>query len=872
MRHRFSRLRHDPLKRRNKTAAYALTFPLLEPPYDPTSEQSIDESPMSAQHALSLKITGLSCAGCAGRAERALAAAEGVGTAAVNLASASAEVTGSAPLSAEALAGVLADAGYPAAEATVELDLEGLSCATCVARVERALLMVPGVLEASVNLAAGRAHLRFLEGSTDTARLIAAVRDAGYAARAVSDRAEEDAEVARRTVEIAGLRRSTLLAGLLALPVFLIEMGGHMIPALHHWVAANIGMQNSHLFQFALTTAVLIGPGRRFYAKGFLALLRGAPDMNALVALGTSAAYLFSVVATFSPGVLPAGTANVYYEAAAVIVVLILMGRWLEARAKGRTGAAIRRLVGLQVKTALLVRDGVAADVPVAEIRPGDTIRTRPGERFAVDGRVLAGNSYVDESMITGEPVPQAKSAGEEVTAGTVNGNGALDVEALRTGADTALAQIIRMVGQAQGAKLPVQGLVDRITLWFVPAVMAIAVLTVLVWISLGPAPALPLALVAGVSVLIIACPCAMGLATPAAIMAGIGRAAGLGVLFRKGDALQRLEHVRVIALDKTGTLTEGHPKLTSVHCAAGFARGTVLRLAAAAEAQSEHPVARAIVEAAREEAAGTDLPPAEAVEAVPGFGISARVENRSLLAGADRFLKREGVDLRGLDAAAQELAARGETPLFVAVDGEVAALLGVSDPVKPGSREAVEAFHAQGLKVAMLTGDNAGTALSIAAELGIDEVRAGLLPGDKAGVLEELQEDYGPAAFAGDGINDAPALATAEAGIAIGTGTDVAIEAADIVLMTGDLRGVVNALHLSRATMRNIRQNLGWAFGYNILLIPVAAGVLYPFGGPLLSPMLAAGAMALSSVFVVTNALRLSRLRPAAGTAEDRS
>ncbi len=822
---------------------------------------------MSPKHSLSLRITGLNCAGCAGRAERALAAAQGVDAASVNLASASAEVTGNRRLSAETLAGALAEAGYPAAEATAELELEGLTCASCVARVEGALLSVPGVLDAAVNLAAGRAQLRYLEGSTDTGQLTGAVREAGYAARAVSADGGEDAGAARRAEEIAGLRRDTLLAGFLALPVFLIEMGGHMIPALHHWVAANIGMQTSYLMQFLLTSAVLIGPGRQFYAKGFPALLRGAPDMNALVALGTSAAYLFSLVATFAPGLLPAGTANVYYEAAAVIVVLILMGRWLEARAKGRTGAAIRRLAGLQAKTAMRLQGGETVEVPVAEIAPGDTIRTRPGERFAVDGRVLSGTSYVDESMITGEPVPQAKTLGDAVTAGTVNGNGALDVEALRTGSDTALAQIMRMVGQAQGAKLPVQSLVDRITLRFVPAVIAVAALTVLVWGGFGPAPSLPLALVAGVSVLIIACPCAMGLATPAAIMAGIGRAADLGVLFRKGDVLQRLEGVRVIALDKTGTLTEGRPKLTSVHCAEGFTRETVLRMTAAAEAQSEHPIARAIVEAA-----GKKRPAAEAVEAIPGFGITATVGGRSLLAGAGRLMRREGVDLKGLDAVAEELAARGETPLYVAVDGEIAALLGVSDPVKPGSCAAVAAFHAQGLKVAMLTGDNEGTARAIAGELGIDELHAGLLPGDKAGVIEELQKAYGPAAFAGDGINDAPALATAQAGIAIGTGTDVAIEAADVVLMTGDLRGVVNALHISRATMRNIRQNLGWAFGYNILLIPVAAGVLYPFGGPLLSPMLAAGAMALSSVFVVTNALRLSRLRPAAGTTEDRS
>ncbi len=815
---------------------------------------------MSAHHAISLTVTGLNCAGCAGRAERALAAAEGVESAAVNLASATAEVRGGEGLQATRLAKALSDAGYPAAETTTRLVLEGLSCASCVARVEGALQAVPGVLDTSVNLADGTALIRSLEGSSNSQQLAAAVKSTGYGARADEDAGAdaEDAAAQRQAVEIAALKRDTFVAGILTLPVFLIEMGGHLIPALHHWVAANLGTQNSYLLQFLLTSAVLIGPGRQFYTKGFPALLRGAPDMNALVALGTAAAYLFSLVATFAPALLPVGTANVYFEAAAVIVVLILMGRWMEARAKGRTGAAIRRLAGLQAKTALVVRKDEVVDVPVAEVQPGDLVRTRPGERFAVDGTVQIGTSYVDESMITGEPVPQLKSTGDDVTAGTVNGNGALDVTALRTGSETALAQIIRMVGQAQGAKLPVQSLVDRITLWFVPAVIAAAVLTVLVWAVFGPAPALSLALVAGVSVLIIACPCAMGLATPAAIMAGIGRAAELGVLFRKGDALQRLEGVRVIALDKTGTLTEGRPELTSLHCAKGVVREDILRLTAAAEAQSEHPIARALVAAA-----GPGLPAATKVEAIPGFGLSAVVEGHRLLVGADRLMARDGVSLQGLDETAVQLAEAGETPLYAAVDGQIAALFGVSDPIKPGSRAAVDAFHARGLKVAMLTGDNPRTAQAIAARLGIDKVRAGLLPGEKAGILQELQDRFGPAAFAGDGINDAPALATAEAGIAIGTGTDVAIEAADVVLMTGDLRGVVNALAVSRATMRNIRQNLVWAFGYNILLIPVAAGVLFPFGGPMLSPMLAAGAMALSSVFVVTNALRLSRMKP---------
>ncbi|UWQ36516.1 heavy metal translocating P-type ATPase [Leisingera aquaemixtae] len=815
---------------------------------------------MSENTRISLQITNLSCAGCAGRAERALAGVEGVQAASVNLANATGQVEAAPEVKLVQLTDALKSAGYPAAESEVTLTLSGMTCASCVGRVERALLAVPGVLEARVNLASETAQVRFLTGAVRAADLARTVTEAGYPAR-LSNGAPDEAEQAsqRKADEIAALGRQVLIAAVLTLPVFLIEMGGHIIPALHHWVAANIGMQNSYLLQFALATLVLAGPGRQFYTKGFPALFRGAPDMNALVALGTSAAYGFSVISTFAPGLLPAGTANVYYEAAAVIVVLILTGRFLEARAKGRTGAAIRKLAGLQPKTAMVVAAGEAVETPVEEIGAGDLIRVRPGERIAVDGEIVSGSSYIDESMISGEPVPVAKAPGDEVTAGTINGNSALEFRATRVGRDTVLAQIIRMVEQAQGAKLPVQGMVDRITLWFVPAVIAVAALTVLAWSLFGPAPSLPLALVAGVSVLIIACPCAMGLATPTSIMVGIGRAAQMGVLFRKGDALQRLQEVQVVALDKTGTLTEGRPSLTALVCAEGFSRDEVLRLAGAAEAQSEHPIARAITAAA-----GKGLPKADAFEAIPGYGLRARAEGREVLVGAARLMAREGIALGTLEAEGQRLAERGETPLYAAIDGRAAAVIAVADPVKPGTPAAIKAFHDQGLKVAMITGDAAATAQAIAAQLGIDAVKAECLPADKVTAIAELQQEHGTLAFVGDGINDAPALATADAGIAIGTGTDVAIEAADVVLVSGDLRGVVNALTVSRATMRNIRQNLVWAFGYNVLLIPVAAGVLYPFGGPLLSPALAAGAMALSSVFVLSNALRLRRLKPA--------
>lgn len=581
--------------------------------------------------------------------------------------------------------------------------------------------------------------------------------------------------------------------------------------------------------------------------------------MNALVALGTGAAYLFSVTSTFAPQILPQGSANVYFEAASVIVVLILLGRVMEARAKGRTGAAIRKLVGLQPKTARVEMDGRFIDRPIADITVGDILQIRPGERVPVDAEVLEGTSYVDESMITGEPIPVGKSPTDQVVGGTVNGTGALRLRATRVGADTVLAQVIRMVEQAQGAKLPIQGLVDRITAWFVPVVIAVALLTIVVWLIFGPAPALPMALVTGVSVLIIACPCAMGLATPTSIMVGTGRAAELGVLFRKGDALQQLQQAKVIALDKTGTLTLGRPELESVITVNGFDRDTVLRLSAAVETQSEHPIATAITRAGP-----PDLPAVSAFKSLTGLGVQATVEGHDLLIGSPRLMAQNGVDLSALTAEADQHASEGATPLFVAVDGRAAALLAVSDPVKPGTQDALERLHAMGLKLAMVTGDNARTAQALADRLGIDHVTAEVLPDGKLATITALREQFGTLAFVGDGINDAPALAAADIGVAIGTGTDVAIETADVVLMSGDLRGVANAVEISRRTMRNIRQNLGWAFGYNILLIPVAAGVLYPISGHLLSPALAAGAMALSSVFVVANALRLRRVRAA--------
>jgi heavy metal translocating P-type ATPase len=646
-----------------------------------------------------------------------------------------------------------------------------------------------------------------------------------------------------------------ILAAVLTLPVFVLEMGGHMIPAFHHWVMATIGQGTSWLVQFALTTLVLAGPGRRFFLKGIPSLVKGAPDMSSLVAVGAGAAWAYSTFATFVPSLLPPGSVVVYFEAAAMIVTLILLGRLLEARAKGRTSRAIERLVGLQPAIAHVRRGNEVRDVAVTDVLPGDLLELRPGERVPVDGQVVEGASWIDESMVTGEPLPVEKLSGDRVIGGTVNQTGALVLAAVSVGADTMLSRIIRMVEAAQGGKLPIQALVDKVTLWFVPVVMGVAVLTFLVWLVFGPAPSLPMALVNGVAVLIIACPCAMGLATPVSILVGTGRGAELGVLFRKGEALQALQGVQVVAFDKTGTLTEGKPVLTSFQPAEGETKEALLPVLAAVEAQSEHPVARAIVAAAE----GLALPPVEGFLAKPGHGVSARVGGAEIALGSAREMGNRGVDIAAFLPEAERLADRGESPLYAARDGKAVALLTVADTVKPTTPAAIAAMKAMGLKLAMISGDNARTARAIARDLGIDEVVAEVTPEGKVEVIRKLKAQ-GALAFAGDGINDAPALAEADVGIAMGSGTDTAIEASDVVLVSGRLPALADAIGLSRATMRNIRQNLFWAFAYNAALIPVAAGVLYPAFGILLSPVLAAGAMAMSSVFVLTNALRLKR------------
>jgi Cu+-exporting ATPase len=811
---------------------------------------------------LSLPVEGMTCASCVGRVEKVLAALPSVAAANVNLATERAEVTFRGPSDLTGVALAIESAGYAIPEETTELAIEGMTCASCVGRVEKALKAAHGVLKASVNLATERATVRHLAGVVTSASLEEVVRNVGYEARRVGAEPATDRERESREREYRSLTRSLGLAAILTLPVFALEMGSHFIPGVHEWVMDTIGHRESWYLQFVLTTLVLFGPGLRFFKKGIPALMRLAPDMNSLVALGTAAAYGYSVVATFASFALPAGTVNVYYEAAAVIVTLILLGRTLEAKAKGRTSEAIKRLMGLQAKTARVVRNGETVEVPLDQVRAGDLVQVRPGEKVPVDGEVSEGSSFVDESMITGEPIPVQKAAGASVVGGTINKTGSFTFRATKVGADTVLAQIIRMVEQAQGSKLPIQALVDKVTMWFVPAVMAAAALTFLVWLIFGPEPAMTFALVNAVAVLIIACPCAMGLATPTSIMVGTGRGAELGVLFRKGEALQSLKEVQVIALDKTGTLTKGRPELTDLKVAPGFSDAEVLTLVAAVETRSEHPIAEAIVEAAK--GRGLGVPPVDGFDALPGYGVSATVQGRRVEVGADRYMQRLGYPVAEFSTDAARLGDEGKSPLYAAIDGRLAAIIAVADPIKPTTPQAIAALHALGLRVAMITGDNRRTAEAIARQIGIDEVVAEVLPDGKVEAVKRLREDGRQVAFVGDGINDAPALAEADVGLAIGTGTDIAIESADVVLMSGDLRGVANAIALSKSTIRNIKQNLFWAFAYNVLLIPVAAGILYPVDGTLLSPIVAAGAMALSSVFVLGNALRLRGFQPA--------
>ncbi len=736
----------------------------------------------------------------------------------------------------------------PADAGRVTLEVGGMTCASCVARVERVLKAQPGVSDAVVNLSTRRAHVTLSDAGTVPESLAQAVTAAGYEAHAEGpDHAHGHAD------EASGAGRAALIAAVMTAPVFVAEMGGHLYAPLHHWLQGLIGTQALWLMQMALSAAVILGPGMRILRPGLKALAHAAPEMNALVVIGTLSAWVYSAVVTLAPGAVPEAARAVYFEAAAVIVTLVLTGRWLEARARGQAGQAIARLMELAPASARVEGPEGWADRPLSEVRAGMRLMARPGERIAVDGMVEDGRSAVDEAMLTGEALPVAKAGGDRVTGGTVNGPGMLIYRATHVGSDTVLARIVAMVEAAQGTKLPVQALVDRVTRWFVPAVLAVAGLTFAVW--LGAGGGVTQALVAGVSVLIIACPCAMGLATPVSILVATGRAAELGVLFRRGDALQALAGIGRVAFDKTGTLTEGQPEVTDVLPSEGFGGDELLRMAAAVEASSEHPLAAAVLRAAG--ARGIAWPAAEGFAVHPGMGAEAMVEGRRVRLGNAALIAKGGqVD------AAKALQDAGRTVIFAEADGRAAGVIGLADRTRATAGRVIAVLSEMGVASAVISGDAPAVVDRLARELGIGTALGGVLPDGKVAAVGRL----GPGtAFVGDGINDAPALAAADVGIAIGTGTDVAIEAAEVVLISGDPMGVATALKISRATMRNIRENLVWAFGYNAALIPVAAGALVPFGGPQLSPMLAAGAMALSSVLVLMNALRLRGLRPAA-------
>jgi len=755
-----------------------------------------------------------------------------------------------------------AEARDAAAPAAAELALRPgeVHCASCVAKIEGALLELSGVEDAAVNMATERIAVGYDPGRVEVGGLRDAVAGAGYrlleGGEDAAGDAEAEAEEARRE-EIADLRRRVAVGAVLTAPVLFAMMASELFGAtwvpdflLDHWV------------QLALIAPVMAYTGWPIHRTGWPNLLRGQAEMNSLVALGTAAAFSYSLVVTLFPSLLPSDLRDVYYEAVGTILTLILLGRLIEARAKAGTGEAIRKLVGLQAKTARVVRpDGAEEEIPVAEVVPGDVIAVRPGEKVPVDGELIEGGSSLDESMVTGESLPVTKRPGDTVIGATVNGTGAFRFRATAVGSETMLAQIVHLVEQAQGSKAPIQRLADRVANYFVPTVIGIAVLTFAAWLALGPSPQLTFALVSAVAVLIIACPCALGLATPLSIMVGTGKGAENGILIRSAEALESAHALDAIVLDKTGTITRGEPALTDVVALGALGEEDLLGLAAAAERDSEHPLARAVVAGAAER--GVEPAAATGFESVTGAGLRAEVGGRAVLAGTRRLLREAGVDPAPLEEDARRLEAAGRTAILLAVDGAAAGVLAVADTVKPDSAAAIASLREQGLEVVMLSGDNARTAEAIAAQVGIDRVLAEVLPGDKAREVSRLQEEGKLVAMVGDGINDAPALAQADVGIAIGTGTDVAIEAADVTLVSGDLRGVPTALDLSGATIRNIRQNLAFAFGYNTVGIPVAAGVLYPIIGLQLSPMIAAAAMAASSLSVVGNANRLRRWRP---------
>jgi len=824
------------------------------------AEKSNAKKPQKAH----IHITGMTCTTCAATIEKSLAETPGVERANVSFASEKASIEyDPSKVNLATIKNTVSQLGYGAATKKSIFPVSGMTCASCVARVEEALSSVPGVVSANVNLASEKATVDYTEG-TEIADLRRAVKEAGYELGSEAETLEDVTTVAQR--EIQALRNRLILAAALAASIMILSM---LLP----------DFTGKPYVLWMLATPVQFWAGWRFYRGAWGALKHRTADMNTLIAVGTSAAYFYSMVAVLFPGLFASANVELglYFDTSAMIIALILLGRFLEARAKGQTSAAIKKLIGLQPKTAIVIRENKEIEVPIEDVQVGDLILVRPGGRVPVDGIIRQGYSSIDESMITGESIPVEKKVGDAVIGATINNTGSFQFEATKVGKDTTLAQIIRLVDEAQGSKAPIQRLADVIASYFVPIVIGIATITFIIWYFVGPTPTLTFALLNFIAVLIIACPCALGLATPTAIIVGTGKGAEHGILIRSAEALERSHKINAVLLDKTGTLTQGKPEVTDIIAAPSFSQEEVLRLAASAEHGSEHPLGEAIVKAALEKK--LEISPASDFKAIPGHGVEASVAGKQLLLGNLRLINNRGLALNGLEKEANRLWAKGRTVMFLVIDSQVMGIIALADTVKPNAKEALEELHKMGIETLMLTGDNRRTAEAIAQETSIDRVLAEVLPEHKAQEVKKLQQEGKVVAMVGDGINDAPALAQADVGIAIGTGTDVAIETGDITLISGDLEGVVTAISLSKHTLRTIKQNLFWAFAYNTVLIPVAAGVLYlPFGQTgvpsglhfilgnygFLNPILAAAAMAASSITVVFNSLRLKNFKPA--------
>jgi len=817
------------------------------------------------QH-LDLRIGGLTCSHCSPEVEKAIAAVSGVTAAHVNPSTKIARVEyDPSKTKFSAILQAVRAGGYTPGTATARIPIDGMHCSSCVIRVELALRMTPGILSARANLGPNAVDIEYDPETVDFDAIRKAIASAGYrVAEPKIDPASEtlDPAEAANEQEYRNLMRKFWFAAAISVPVMALSYPD-LIPGLREWMPMGSGTRRIvWLLLGVLSLPVLVWAGSQFFIGMWDALKHRAANMHTLIAIGISAAYLYSVVAVAWPGLFPnMALAEVFWDVTDVVVALVVLGLALEIKAKGRTSQAIKKLIGLQAKIARVIRDGKESDISVEEVVVGDVVVVRPGEKVPVDGEVISGSSAVDESMITGESMPIEKQSGDEVIGGTLNKTGSFRFTATKVGKDTALATIIRMVKDAQGSKAPIQRVVDTVSGYFVPAVMILAVLAFVVWYVFGPEPRLIYATVVFVTTLIIACPCALGLATPTSLTVGIGKGAENGILIRSGDALQASEKLNTIILDKTGTITKGEPALTDVVTAPGYDEPTVLRLTASLERGSEHPLGEAIVKGAITR--NLTLSDAENFIAIPGHGVSGRIDGHDVLFGNAKLMRDRNVTIDMLLGDWERLAGEGKTPMYVAIDGKAAGLIGVADTVKSDSKAAIAVLKSLGIEVVMLTGDNERTGRAIAREVGIDRVLAEVLPNDKAHEVQKLQLEGKSVGMVGDGVNDAPALAQADVGFAIGTGTDVAIEASDVTLIKGSLIGVVTATEISRATMRNVRQNLVGAFGYNSLGIPVAMGVLYPFIGLLLSPLIAAAAMAFSSVTVVTNANRLRFFKP---------